>query len=227
MTTTDNRYDLPLMDETRRGANDGTFDAIFTTLSDSRCRAVVRRLIGTDGRTITVEQLAAHLAATATDIDETRAATLLHHSVLPRLTDAGIVERDASGETVRYRSDDRLETTLSLVDRFDGADLVVAPDTLLDVLAEGRRRRALRTLLAHEELSLPDLADEVAVEEAGEPLSELDPRAVLQVYLSLYHTHVPRLTDVDLVTYEQERDLVKMTETGTAVAPAIRKLCEA
>lgn len=214
------------MAETRRGADDA-FDAIFTTLADSRCRAVARRLVEIDGRTVSVEQLVADLVATADDIDETRATTLLHHSVLPRLSDAGIVERDASRETVRYRPDDRFETTLSLIDQFDDGELAVAPETLLDVLSDGRRRRALRTLLTHEEMMLPDLADEVAVEEAGEPLSELDPHAVLRVYLSLYHTHVPRLTDVGLVTYEQERDLVATTETGTALAPAIRKLCEA
>ena len=225
MTTTDNRHDLSLMDETRHGADD-TLDTTFTTLSDPRCRAVVRRLAETDGRTTTVERLAAHLATAEGALDETRATTLLHHSVLPRLSDAGIVERDGSRDTVRYRSDDRFEATLSAVDRFGDDDPAVALDTLLDVLADDRRRRALRTLLTHEELTLPDLADEVAAAEAGEPLSELDPQAVLQVYLSLYHTHVPRLTDTGLVAYDQERDLVTTTETGAAVASEIRKLCD-
>lgn len=32
------------------------------------------------------------------------------------------------------------------------------------------------------------------------------------MYISLYHKHIPKLADADLVRYDQERDTVTVTE---------------
>lgn len=226
MTSTDNTHDLPRTDAARQGPGRDDRGTVFAVLADPRCRTVVRRLAKAGSRTVTVDDLAAGLAAADDSLDADRATTLLHHSVLPRLADVGYVDRDVDRGTVQYEADDLLERSLAAVDEIDAADLAVSAGTLLDVLADGRRRCALRTLLTHRELTLPDLADEVAVEERGKPLSEIDPDTVLGVYLSLYHTHVPRLTDADLAAYEQEHDLVAATESGEALATRIETLCE-
>lgn len=55
---------------------------------------------------------------------------------------------------------------------------------------------------------MPDMAELVAERERAERLPDIDAETVRDVYLSLYHTHVPVLENADVVRYEQERDLV-------------------
>lgn len=77
------------------------------------------------------------------------------------------------------------------------------------LLQNRRRVHLLECLHEHAEpVSLPDLADEIAVRECGTELTEIDPEHVKEIYLSLYHTHVPKLEDGDFLQYEQEQDLV-------------------
>ena len=83
-------------------------------------------------------------------------------------------------------------------------------DDVLQLLADRRRRLTLAVLRRHgESLSLPDVADEVAVHERGRPLPEISPETVTEIYTSIYHDHLPRLVEAGLVSYDQERDLVK------------------
>ena len=85
-------------------------------------------------------------------------------------------------------------------------------DDVLQLLADRRRRLTLAVLRRHgESLSLPDVADEVAVHERGRPLPEISPQTVTEIYTSIYHDHLPRLVEAGLVSYDQERDLVEPT----------------
>lgn len=86
-------------------------------------------------------------------------------------------------------------------------------DVLFDALSNRRRRSALRCLVTYDTpMTLADLADEVTVREQEKPLTQIPADDVMQVYLSLYHAHVPKLADADLVEYSQEQDLVRLTE---------------
>lgn len=83
---------------------------------------------------------------------------------------------------------------------------------VFSVLANTRRRQALRYLRRHESLSLPTLADGVAEGEAGRPLRAVDAEEVTEVSLSLYHTHIPELEAADVVSYDQDEDWVTTRE---------------
>lgn len=86
-----------------------------------------------------------------------------------------------------------------------------ALDTIFDLLSSPRRRHVLRCLDEYDDpLALADLADEVAVREYDRPLTETSPEEVKRIYVSLYHTHVPKLEDAGVVEYNQERDLVSL-----------------
>jgi DNA-binding transcriptional ArsR family regulator len=85
-------------------------------------------------------------------------------------------------------------------------------DAVFRALADERRRIALSSLGGHETLTLPDMAEFVAERERSAPLTSIDAAVVRDVYLSLYHTHVPVLEDAGVVRYEQERDLVTRTD---------------
>lgn len=87
---------------------------------------------------------------------------------------------------------------------------------VFSVLANTRRRQALRYVRRHRSLSLATLADGVAEREADLPLQKIDPEVVTQVYLSLYHTHIPELEAADIVAYEQERDWVTARDSRSS-----------
>jgi|GEM_PF-1352491 len=85
-------------------------------------------------------------------------------------------------------------------------------NTVFRALADERRRIAISCLGHHDTLTLPDMAEFVAERERDQPLPSIDATVVRDVYLSLYHTHVPVLEDAGVARYEQERDLVARTD---------------
>ena len=107
-----------------------------------------------------------------------------------------------------------IEWTVSRESR-ESRDLPVADstgreaDVIYDVLSERRRRHVLRCLQEYDEsMTLADVADEVAVRELGKRITDISAETVMEIYLSLYHSHVPKLTAAGIVEYDQERDLV-------------------
>lgn len=85
-------------------------------------------------------------------------------------------------------------------------------NAMFGVFTHQRRRYALRELRRHDTpMALADLADELAIREHEAPLSDIPAEEVKRLYISLYHRHIPKLVDADLVRYDQERDTVAPT----------------
>ncbi|MFB6129900.1 MAG: hypothetical protein ABEJ28_03655 [Salinigranum sp.] len=81
-------------------------------------------------------------------------------------------------------------------------------DDLLGVLAESRRRVLLTRLSeADGPVPLATLARGVARAES-DGSGEVSTDAVQQVYLTLYHVHVPKLAAAALVRFDEERNAV-------------------
>lgn len=101
-------------------------DDAFDLLSDPRRRHALYYLFESDG-SVELTALAEHVAASvagssdrisAEDVETT--CTSLHHSHLPRLEDAGVIERDADESTVALsRRAEAFESVLSLAARHD------------------------------------------------------------------------------------------------------------
>jgi len=103
-----------------------------------------------------------------------------------------------------------------VVESHGSSDL--STDTVFEVLAERRRRYLLGSLAEHGySLTLADLADEVASREYDAHITEIPEDDVLEIYLSLYHQHVPKLADADVVAYDQDHDLVARAENASVV----------
>lgn len=223
MTTTDSRQDTtdahPYSPE-----RDARLDATFDALENRNCRALLRHLAEADGP-LAADELADRLADGDGPREERGLRARLHHNYLPKLDDAELVDYDADRGLVSDRDDGRFADLAPTLESFESADRPVSLDALFDLLAAFRRREALVTLLTHEALSLPDLADEVAVAERGEPLTRIDADDVLEVYLSLYHTHVPKLAGEGLVEYDQDDDYVALTDAARELEPTVRSLC--
>lgn len=86
-------------------------------------------------------------------------------------------------------------------------------DAVFEALADERRRYALHCLKEHETpLALADLAEEVAVQENSSPITEVTAEDVKRTYMSLYHTHIPKLEDAGIVRYNQDADGVVLSD---------------
>jgi DNA-binding transcriptional ArsR family regulator len=93
-------------------------------------------------------------------------------------------------------------------------DSDVNTDDLFDVLSNPRRRYILSHLQASKTpMALADLTDAVVRWETGE-----EPTAVQavreQVYISLYHWHLPKLADAGLISFNRDRKLAGIHETA-------------
>lgn len=99
----------------------------------------------------------------------------------------------------------------------DGWTSTLPPATLHEVLVNDRRR-AIVDLLDNE-VSLRNLADDVARIEAGE---DPDRKTRQSVYITLHQCHLPKLDEFGVVDYDADRKRVKSAEGLWA----IRAYCE-
>lgn len=90
-------------------------------------------------------------------------------------------------------------------------------DAVFQLLADQRRRYALVCLEEHGSLALSDLAEEIARRENGARIPDLAEEEVLRVYMSLWHSHIPRFETHDVVEYDQEQDVVRLDENAELV----------
>lgn len=96
-----------------------------------------------------------------------------------------------------------------------------APGELYRALASERRRHVLYHLLEHQRCHFDDLVD-VLVDGGlwGEQLED-EPRE--SVYVSLYHSHLPLLEDVGLLTYESDAGEVRLRPMAAPVRETIER----
>lgn len=92
-------------------------------------------------------------------------------------------------------------------------------DAIFSILSDERRRYALYCLQEHRQpMALADLADEVARLEYDErSLATIPAEDVKRVYMSLYHNHVPKMADANVLEYDQDSDAIRLTHEITVV----------
>lgn len=99
----------------------------------------------------------------------------------------------------------------------------LSTDRIYELLASHRRRHLLACLYLYgETMGLPDIADQLIAWEHGRPGSEL-PDERLRVYTDLYHAHVPKLADSDVVSYNQTTDTVELAGQAPQIRPYLEQ----
>lgn len=95
----------------------------------------------------------------------------------------------------------------------------LAPETAFELLSHSRRLGLLECLKDHDEtLGLTDASEAVASAVEDKPVQEIEADTVKQISMALYHSHIPRLEEHGIVDYDQERDLVRLTDRGHQLA---------
>ncbi|TYL36234.1 hypothetical protein CV102_23415 [Natronococcus pandeyae] len=85
----------------------------------------------------------------------------------------------------------------------------VNTDVPFEVLANEHRRHVIRSLCEHETpISIAELAREVAVRKYEANSPEIPDEEMKRARVLLHHSHLPKLADAGLVTYDPERNLV-------------------
>ncbi|MUV57124.1 hypothetical protein SAMN04487947_4114 [Halogeometricum rufum] len=88
----------------------------------------------------------------------------------------------------------------------------LSKDELFRILSNSRRRYIIYYLHeAGDEMSLKQLAAQIAAVENGTSVDEVTDEERQRVYISLYQTHLPKLEEAGIVSYDDEERIVALT----------------
>lgn len=94
-------------------------------------------------------------------------------------------------------------------------------DEMFEALTHERRRYLLYTLFDDDAISLQELAKKLTSWEDGVPKVDIDEEKFERVYASLYHAHVPKLADLDIIDFDRANETI--TE-GANAEPVLQAL---
>ncbi len=109
----------------------------------------------------------------------------------------------------------------------DAADLHTLSNAF-ELLGHERRLRAILCLRESEgRMPIRDLATEIAAAEQGSCPDEVSDETVTRVYISLLHTHLPRLYELNVVEYHRATEYVVFTNGSPAVETIMDTVADA
>lgn len=93
--------------------DDDTLNQAFDLLRNQRRRYVLKTLHATPQTVLSADDIADHILTHDPDAgDRDRVLVELHHTILPRLADDGIIDFDARTDTVRYHGSELVDDLL-------------------------------------------------------------------------------------------------------------------
>ena len=98
---------------------------------------------------------------------------------------------------------------------------VLYVDYVFDALGHPRRRYICHTLHENTEWSLSNLATKIAAWERDISKEAVSDRHREKVYLSLYHQHIPKLVDADVITYNEFTETLHPAQNTKRVLRAL------
>jgi hypothetical protein len=120
-------------------------------------------------------------------------------------TDSGSSEPQEHADGISQEEIDRLLQNEQLGDELSLSEA-------FEILQNKRRRDVLRHLAASEDntTTLSELAEHVAAKENDIDRSELSSTQRKRVYIGLYQCHLPKMDDLGVVDYDQDRGTVEL-----------------
>src|SRR6056297_3193216 len=95
------------------------------------------------------------------------------------------------------------------------AETQLSLDLLFEVLKNRRRREVIRYLREHEQqVTLSDLAEHIAALENDTDIASITSSQRKRVYVGLYQCHLPKMADMGIVPFNQNRGIVSLGENA-------------
>jgi hypothetical protein len=89
----------------------------------------------------------------------------------------------------------------------------LSKDTIFSTLSNQRRRHVLHYMKHNEgPVRIRDLAEQIAAWENGIEVQEISYKQRKRVYTSLHQTHLPKLDDVGIVSYDRNRGTITLED---------------
>lgn len=135
------------------------------------------------------------------------------HEVVPPT----IEKREGDGT---LSGDDLPKEIQEIVDKqADDSDLTL--DEIFELLKNERRREVINYLLESEDgtATLSDLAELIAAKENDIEVSQLSSDQRKRVYIGLYQCHLPKMDDMGVIDFEDNRGTVELSDTIEQVQP--------
>ena len=116
--------------------------------------------------------------------------------------DMGVTEELSTDAGSNGESESEVRTALSL-------------DHTFEILKNHRRRKVLKYLREEEsEVTLSDLAEHIAALENDTEVSLITSSQRKRVYVGLYQCHLPKMADMDIIEFEQNRGIVRIGQNA-------------
>ncbi|SIR92371.1 hypothetical protein SAMN05421858_4564 [Haladaptatus litoreus] len=90
----------------------------------------------------------------------------------------------------------------------DVAEVVLELQPVFEAIAHPRRRYLVYTLAEATEWSLDDLATKLAAWETDTVETNIATLTRHEMYTSLYHSHVPKLVDLDVIEFDADTETI-------------------
>ncbi|MFD1687177.1 DUF7344 domain-containing protein [Halobellus litoreus] len=98
---------------------------------------------------------------------------------------------------------------------------ILEMETVYEALGNSRRRYLCYTLFEDTEWSLTDLATKIAAWENDIPEQAVTEDQREEVYVSLYHAHVPKLVDEGVITFDEATETITTADHAEQVLAAL------
>lgn len=104
---------------------------------------------------------------------------------------------------------DRVEPTNDTADPDGDLSVALDLDSAFTALSHPRRIYLIHLLVnGTSGVTLPELSAEIASRELDKPLEEVTVGERKRIHLSLYHSHLPKLADLDVIEYDDREEAV-------------------
>jgi predicted transcriptional regulator len=116
------------------------------------------------------------------------------------------------------------ETEASRRETSEGTSLsqsILELDEVYRALGHPRRRYLCYTLHESDEWSLDELAAKIAAWDYDIDVEDVTDRQRDQVYVDLYHAHVPKLVELGVIRFDEDEETIDAAETATQVLRAL------
>lgn len=126
-----------------------------------------------------------------------------------RATDSGSERQEEARDAPRGTATVESSPVTDTAAEADTDGQPVPLDQIFGILSNQRRRRVLRNLMETKQFELGDLAERLAGQENDKSREQLSSKERKRVYVSLYQVHLPKLADVDAITYNKSRGIIE------------------